>query len=269
MIFTIIFVLRRKKSKKSKQKNEIELQNQNSNESNNQKQTTQYKSIKKALTNQQQYEIFNSNQQTENQTSSSSDSPTQYQQIPNFSDKNSLNNNQYFGMSTVNNQLDFKIPKAIEIDISQLKFEKKLGEGNFGVVFQAKFNSKTRLGQNKNNQINQNEEIVACKLLKSKYSIGLENGKNEEISIDSKKLKEFVEEAQIMMKIPNNNNHVIKLIGICAQPFCIVSEYIDGGNLKQYLSSKEVSIAIGQAIEFMKQICEGLQHLHQNQIIHR
>ena len=268
MIFTIIFILRRKKSKKSKQKNEIELQNQNSNENNNQQQTTQYKSIQKALTNQQQYEIFNSNQRTENQTSSS-DSPSQYQQIPNFSDKSSLNSNQYFGMSTVNNQLDFKIPKAIEIDISQLKFEKKLGEGNFGVVFQAKFNSKTRLGQNKNNQINQNEEIVACKLLKSKYSIGLENGKNEEISIDNKKLKEFVEEAQIMSKIPNNNNHVIKLIGICAQPFCIVSEYIDGGNLKQYLSSKEVSITIGQAIEFMKQICEGLQHLHQNKIIHR
>ena len=59
------------------------------------------------------------------------------------------------------------------------------------------------------------------------------------------------------------------MIGICAQPLCIVSEYIDGGNLKQYLYSKEVSITIEQAIEYIKQICEGLQHLHQNQIIHR
>ena len=109
----------------------------------------------------------NSKQQSENQNFS------QYQQIPNFSDKKNLSNNQYFGISTVNNQLDFKIAKSIEIDISQLKFEKKLGEGNFGVVFQAKFNSKTRLDQNNNNNpINQNEEIVACKLLKSKNSIG-------------------------------------------------------------------------------------------------
>ena len=207
----------------------------------------------------------NSKQQSENQNFS------QYQQIPNFSGKKSLSNSQYFGISTVNNQLNFKIPKAMEIDISQLKFEKKLGEGNFGVVLQAKFNSKTRLDQDSNNNsINQNEEIVACKLLKSKNSIGLENEKNnEEISIDNKKLKEFVEEAQIMSKIPNNNNHVIKLIGICVQPFCIVSEYIDGGNLKQYLSSKEVSITIEEAIEYIKQICEGLQHLHQNRIIHR
>ena len=72
-----------------------------------------------------------------------------------------------------------------------------------------------------------------------------------------------------MMKIPNNNSRVIKLIGICAEPFCIVSEYIDGGNLQQYLSSEDVSITIGQAIEYIKQICEALQHLHQNQIIHR
>ena len=109
----------------------------------------------------------NSKQPTQNQNFS------QYQPVTNFLDKKSLNNNQYFAISTINNQLDFKIAKSIEIDISQLKFEKKLGEGNFGVVLQAKFNSKTRLDQNNNNNsINQNEEIVACKLLKSKNSIG-------------------------------------------------------------------------------------------------
>ena len=43
---------------------------------------------------------------------------SQYQQIPNFSDKKSLNNNQYFAISTVNNQLVFKIAKSIEIEIS-------------------------------------------------------------------------------------------------------------------------------------------------------
>ena len=121
----------------------------------------------------------NSKQPTQNQNFS------QYQPVTNFLDKKSLNNNQYFAISTINNQLDFKIAKSIEIDISQLKFEKKLGEGNFGVVFQTKFNSKTRLDQNNNNNsINQNEdEIVACKLLKSKNSIGFENNENEEISI--------------------------------------------------------------------------------------
>ena len=89
------------------------------------------------------------------------------------------------------------------------------------------------------------------------------------MKIDNKELKEFIEEAQIMIKIPNNNNHVIKMIGICAQPLCIVNEYIDGGNLKQYLSSQQISIMIGEAKEYIKQTCEGLQHLHQNKIIHR
>ena len=73
-------------------------------------------------------------------------------------------NNQYVGASILNQLNGFKIPKSIEIDISQLKFEKQLGEGNFGVVFQAKFYS----NQIDNNSINQNEEMVACKLLKAK-----------------------------------------------------------------------------------------------------
>ena len=63
----------------------------------------------------------NSKQQRENQNFS------QYQQIPNFLDKKSVNNNQYFGISSVKNQLGIKVAKSIEIDISQLKFEKKLG----------------------------------------------------------------------------------------------------------------------------------------------
>ena len=276
IIFTIIFVFKKiKKSKQSKQQNEIELQTQNSNfsnENNHQQQTTQYKSIQNISTNHSQSNQLKSFNTTSN---------TQYQQIPDFLDQNSINNNnQYVGMSVLNQFKEFKIPKSIEIDISELKFEKKLGEGNFGVVFQAKFNSKesNQINQNsidqneENNSINQNEEntkIVACKLLKSNNSIGFENGKNENIPIDNKELKEFIEEAQIMMKIPKNNNHVIKMIGICAQPLCIVSEYIDGGNLKQYLSTKQIQISLEEAIEYIKQICEGLQHLHQNQIIHR
>ena len=107
---------------------------------------------------------------------------------------------------------------------------------------------------------------VACKLLKSKDLI---EGSNENIGIDPKELKEFIEEAQIMIKIPKNNNHVIKMIGICTEPLCIISECIDGGSLRKYLDSTEIVITIEESIQFIKDICEGIRHLHQNQIIHR
>ena len=160
------------------------------------------------------------------------------------------------------------MPKETEIEISQLRFERKLGEGNFGVVFEANL-------QNKNDNSNQK---VACKLLKSQNSISSEENyqqnssevqlTNKNISIEAKKLQEFLEEAQIMIKIPKNK-HLVKLIGICIDPVCILSEYIDGGNLKQYLDSKEIEMKVEEAIEYMKEICEGMNQLHQNQIIHR
>ena len=171
----------------------------------------------------------------------------QYQAIPNFSKETKSNYNQYLNASSIKNS-NFRIPKEIAIDISEIKFESKLGEGNFGVVFLA----------------TQNNKKVACKLLKSNDM----EPQNIKIDIDAKSIQEFLEEAKTMMKIPQHKN-VINLIGICSDPLCIVTEYLEGGNLQQCLSSPQQLVSLDECMKFIKEICMGLQHLHQNAIIHR
>ena len=52
----------------------------------------------------------------------------QYQDIPNFSKETKSNYNQYLNASSIKNS-NFRIPKKLEIDISEMQFESKLGEG--------------------------------------------------------------------------------------------------------------------------------------------
>jgi len=102
---------------------------------------------------------------------------------------------------------------------------------------------------------------VACKQLKSD---------SEDLIVDSKskQYKEFIEEARIMSKIPPSP-YVLKLIGICEQPPCMLTEFVGGGSLFDKLMNPDVKIGQLQAMQWVKEICNGLNHLHNNKIIHR
>jgi serine/threonine-protein kinase len=78
---------------------------------------------------------------------------------------------------------------------------------------------------------------------------------------------EFMQEAKLMNSIPASN-YVVRFIGICREPFCLLSEYVDGGALSDYLQNP-IDLKLGLLIGFLRDIANGMTHLHQNGIIHR
>lgn len=48
---------------------------------------------------------------------------------------------------------------------------------------------------------------------------------------------------------------------------CLLMEYIDGYDLKKHIQDRDLSMA--QMIDLCIRLCEGLDHLHQNNIVHR
>jgi serine/threonine protein kinase len=70
-----------------------------------------------------------------------------------------------------------------------------------------------------------------------------------------------------MSQIPPCPN-VVQLFGICRTPFCLLTEYIDGGSLYAYLA-QPVEISLVNAMIFTRDICVGLEHLHRNGFVHR
>ena len=81
-------------------------------------------------------------------------------------------------------------------------------------------------------------------------------------------LKEFQDEAEFLIRLPEHPN-VVALIGVTAPPnFWIVIEFLDNGSLYSLLHSEDkveqqlqLSVILGMA--------RGLAHLHKHNVIHR
>jgi len=132
---------------------------------------------------------------------------------------------------------------SLEIDTDQLILEGKLGEGAFAEVFAATYKNRK----------------VAVKYLKADLDISN--------NLASKYFIEFLNEAKLMSSIPPSP-YVIELVGLTPSPFTIVTTLADCGSLRDYLSSN-VQLSVGDLVLFAKQICIGLNHLHQHRIVHR
>jgi hypothetical protein len=135
-----------------------------------------------------------------------------------------------------------KAKNSFEFDFDSLILSRVVGEGNYGVVWLAYLNDKA----------------VACKQLKST------NGESRPAAAV---VKEFVDEARVLARIPPSP-FVVRFIGLCRSPLCMLTEYVDGGSLWNYLG-RPISLSVGVLMNFIKQIAQGLQHLHQSGVIHR
>ncbi|WOL18788.1 serine/threonine-protein kinase STY46-like isoform X4 [Canna indica] len=127
-----------------------------------------------------------------------------------------------------------------EIDKRFLKMGKRVARGSYGDLYRA-----TYLGQD-----------VAVKILRAEQL-------NEAL------LLEFNQEVDILRKVHHKN--VVRFIGACTKPteFCIVTEYMTGGNLYDYLHKDHVTLKLAQLLKFSIDICKGMAYLHQSSIIHR
>ncbi|KAK9080772.1 hypothetical protein SSX86_000530 [Deinandra increscens subsp. villosa] len=129
---------------------------------------------------------------------------------------------------------------GMEIDLRLLKIGEKIGSGSCGDLHRGVY-----VG-----------EDVAVKFLKSE-------------TLNQALEDEFCHEVAILREIQHRN--VVRFIGACTkQPnLCIVTEYMSGGSLYEYLHKNHHTLTLPQLVKFAIDVSRGMEYLHKNNIIHR
>lgn len=85
---------------------------------------------------------------------------------------------------------------------------------------------------------------------------------------DESFVERFRREAQAVARLSHPNIVNVYDVGEEDNIYYIVMEYIDGCNLKEIIKERG-TLKIKEAIDIGIQICEGIQHAHDNDIVHR
>ncbi|KAL3613920.1 Serine/threonine-protein kinase sty46 [Castilleja foliolosa] len=127
-----------------------------------------------------------------------------------------------------------------EIDPQFLKFESKVASGSYGDLYKGTYRS----------------QEVAIKILKTER-------------LNTELQKEFAQEVYIMRKVRHKN--VVQFIGACTRPqnLCIVTEYMSGGSVYDYLHKQRGTFKLPALLKVAIDVSKGMNYLHQNNIIHR
>ncbi|GJN25957.1 hypothetical protein PR202_gb13847 [Eleusine coracana subsp. coracana] len=127
-----------------------------------------------------------------------------------------------------------------DIDRGQLQIVEKIASGSSGDLFRG-----TYLGVE-----------VAVKYLKTEHTN------------DSSKV-EFLQEIRILRSVHHEN--VVRFYGACTKQrkYLIVTEYMPGGNLYDFLHKKNNTLELPMILRMGIDISKGMDYLHRNNIIHR
>ncbi|PRQ24791.1 putative dual-specificity kinase TKL-Pl-4 family [Rosa chinensis] len=131
-------------------------------------------------------------------------------------------------------------PGSWEIDRRLLKIGERIASGSCGDLHRGIY-----LGQD-----------VAVKILRSEHlNAALED--------------EFAQEVAILREVHHRN--VVRFIGACTKSphLCIVTEYMPGGSLYDYLHKSRNVLKLSELLKFAIHVCKGMEYLHRNDIIHR
>ncbi|NWX14347.1 BMX kinase, partial [Aegotheles bennettii] len=125
-----------------------------------------------------------------------------------------------------------------EMKREEIVLLKELGSGQFGVVHLGKW--------------------------KGQYDVAIKMIKEGAMSED-----EFIEEAQVMMKL--NHPKLVRLYGVCSKtcPIYLVTEYMSNGCLLNYLRSHGKELQPLQLLEICYDVCDAMAFLESCQFIHR
>ncbi|XP_042160668.1 epithelial discoidin domain-containing receptor 1-like isoform X2 [Oncorhynchus tshawytscha] len=149
-----------------------------------------------------------------------------------------------------------------------LVFKEKLGEGQFGEVHLCEIESPQEL-PNLEFPFNVRKGrplLVAVKILRPDAS---KNARND-----------FLKEGKILSRLKDPN--IIRLLGVCvsSDPLCMVTEYMESGDLNQYLSHRVLldktgpthntpTISYPALIAMASQIASGMKFLSSLNFVHR
>ncbi|CAG8488544.1 10953_t:CDS:2, partial [Funneliformis mosseae] len=132
------------------------------------------------------------------------------------------------------------------IPFKQLQDSKPLDNGNFGCVMKATW-TKT-------------EDLVAYKKL------------TNITSIKGSKLDAFIHELKIHLQL-DRSDRIVRILGISQEPnskdYLLIMQYANGGDLQNYLEKNFKSLTWFHKKILAFQIAEGLNYLHNENILHR
>ncbi|XP_021760999.1 serine/threonine-protein kinase STY46-like [Chenopodium quinoa] len=131
-------------------------------------------------------------------------------------------------------------PGNWEIDRRLLKIGDKVASGSCGDLYRGVY-----LGQD-----------VAVKILRSEH-------------LTEASEEEFAQEVAILREVQHDN--VVRFIGACTKSpdLCIVTEYMPGGSLYNYLHKNRRALKLSELLKFAIDVSKGMEYLHHNDIIHR
>ncbi|CAI5439248.1 unnamed protein product [Caenorhabditis angaria] len=128
----------------------------------------------------------------------------------------------------------------------QISLGKKLGNGEFGEVFQG---------------------VLSVGVFTKDVDVAIKTMKGENVTADEKIT--FLREANLMLKLHHKN--VVRLYGVATQkePIMIVMECCSGGSLRGRLDKNFDELSEETQRKFAKQIAKGMRYLEEKQVIHR
>ncbi|GAT99211.1 hypothetical protein CL6EHI_001630 [Entamoeba histolytica] len=130
---------------------------------------------------------------------------------------------------------------STRLDPDEIKEEKKIGEGSFGVVYVGEFRG-NKVAIKKMKQVEENED----------------------------KKKEFEKEVAMLDKF--RNEYIIQFYGAVFIPnkICMVTEYAKYGSIQDIMNKRKITeISKKIRIKFMIDGAKGISYLHSNGILHR
>ncbi|ELP90949.1 serine/threonine protein kinase HT1, putative [Entamoeba invadens IP1] len=137
--------------------------------------------------------------------------------------------------------INAKTEMTTRLDYHELKEEKKLGEGSFGIVYLGEFRS----------------HKVAIKKLREGCS-------------DESKVHEFEKEVSMLDKF--RCDYLVHFYGAVFIPnrICMVTEFAEYGSLNDLMKKRrEQSPRMAVKVKFMFDMAKGISYLHNNGIVHR
>uniref|UniRef100_A0A671P6S7 Discoidin domain-containing receptor 2 n=1 Tax=Sinocyclocheilus anshuiensis TaxID=1608454 RepID=A0A671P6S7_9TELE len=153
-----------------------------------------------------------------------------------------------------------------EFPRERLTFKEKLGEGQFGEVHLCEAEGMQEFMKDHCGDISDEPMLVAVKTLREDAN---KNARND-----------FLKEIRIISRLRDPN--IIRLLAVCVEsdPLCMITEYMENGDLNQFLSRHELqeegvlagnssTISYRTLIRMASQISSGMKYLSSLHFVHR
>lgn len=175
-------------------------------------------------------------------------------------------NNMYAVPALTVDSLTKKDISVGEFPRQQLRLKEKLGEGQFGEVHLCEADGLLEFLGVPSTEFTHQPVLVAVKMLRSDVNKTARN--------------DFLKEIKIMSRLKNPN--IIRLLGVCVQddPLCMITEYMENGDLNQFLSQREIyskfaisnnipCVSYSNLLYMATQIASGMKYLASLNFVHR